>query len=134
VSRAQTIALVALFALALAGCGNGKFNARGRVVKGGAPFTVPKDEYVRVTFYPQPPDSEAAHNTYVAAYKREDGTFTVVGADGTGLPPGKYRVAVEHEKKRKDLLKGKFDAEKSPFVLDVQPGGGEIILDLDKAP
>ena len=117
----------------LCGCGgSGKLKARGQILKGGAPFTVPEEEYVRITFHPIPADGQRATNTYVAVYNHSDGRFTVVGADGNGLPPGKYRVAVEHERKRRDLFKGAYDAEKSPFVFDVDSSGKEIVIDLAK--
>jgi hypothetical protein len=133
VSHSRGIALFLLCALALSGCGgDDKLRARGRVVKGGAPFTVPEEEYVRVTFYPIPADGGRPNNTYVATYSNGDGTFQVVGADGKGLPPGKYRVSVEHERGRKDLFKGAYDAERSPFVFDVDSAGKEIVIDLDR--
>src|SRR4051812_38311529 len=86
--------------------GDGKFKARGRLVKGETPFLVPEPEYVRITFHPIPPDGKPATHTYVAVYSNSDGHFMVVGADGRGLPPGKYRASVEHERKRKDLFQG----------------------------
>src|SRR3954469_21186198 len=95
-----------LVALLLTGCGGSdNFNLRGKVVRGGEPFTVPKDETVRVTFYEQTADGKMGKNAHIAAYDGATGTFRVVGRDGTGLLAGKYRVAVEHEKKRRDLLK-----------------------------
>jgi hypothetical protein len=121
--------------LVLCGCGGGgKLKARGRLVKGGAPFTVPEGEYVRVTFHPISPDGKPATHTYVAVYSKADGKFTVVGADGKGLPPGKYRASVEHERKRKDLFQGAYDADRSPFVFDVDSAGKELVIDLDKPP
>jgi hypothetical protein len=38
------------------GCGNGKLQTRGRVVKGGQPLLPKEDESVRVTFVPILPD------------------------------------------------------------------------------
>jgi hypothetical protein len=117
----------------LSGCGgDGKVRPRGQVLKGGAPFTVPEGEYVRLTFHPIVAPGQRANNTYVAEYNRSDGRFTVVGPDGNGLPPGKYRVAVEHERKRRDLFKGAYDAETSPFVFDVNSSRQEIVIDLGK--
>jgi len=130
--RANKILLLLLCALIVSGCGgvDRKLKAKGKVVKGGVPFTVPEEEYVRVTFYPIPEDGGRAKNSYVAAYDRTDGNFTVVGPDGKGLPPGKYRVAVEHERKRKDLFDGAYDAERSPFVVEVNSGSKEFVIDL----
>ena len=52
--------------------------------------------------------------------------------DGRGVPPGKYRIAVEYLRNRNDVLKGAFDTERSPFVRDVNAQTGELVLDLDK--
>ena len=130
--RNRKIVVLMLCALAVCGCGSGerKLKAKGRVVKGGAPFTVSADEYVRVTFYPMAADGSQPKNSYVAVYDRNDGKFTVVGPDGKGVPPGKYRVAVEHERKRKDLLEGAYDADRSPFVVEVTSKSQDIVLDL----
>jgi hypothetical protein len=126
--------LCLLLLLVLSGCGgSGKLNARGRIVKGGAPFTLPEEEYLRVTFHPIPADGKRATHTYVAVYTNSDGNFKVVGADGKGLPAGKYRVALEHEgKRKKDQFRGAYDADRSPFVYDVTASTGEIVIDLDK--
>jgi hypothetical protein len=118
----------------LSGCGGaGRLNARGRIVKGGTPFTVPDTEYVRVTFFPVTADGKPPKNTYAATYNGADGTFRAVGPDGKGVPPGKYRIAVAHEgKRRNDLFRGAYDGDRSPFVFDVDARSGEIVIDLDK--
>ena len=120
-------------AFVLCGCeADPRLQAKGQIVKGGVPFTVPEDEYVRIVFHPIPADGKRATNTYVAVYDNRDGRFKVAGADGRGLPPGKYRVSVEHERKRKDLFTGAYDADRSPFVFDVDSSSKEIVIDLDK--
>lgn len=124
-------ALAAMVLIAAAGCGDGRLQTRGRVVKGGVAFVPPEGEFVRVTFYPM---SATTGDAYAAEVRREDATFRVAGKDGSGMPPGKYRVAVEHDRKRSDLLKGKFGVADSPFTFDVTASTGEIVLDLDKTP
>jgi hypothetical protein len=129
----QPILIAALCLLVVSGCsGSGRLNTRGRIVKGGVPFTVPDEEYVRVTFFPVTTDGRPPANTYAATYNGADGTFRAVGPDGKGIPPGKYRIAVEHERNRKDLFRGAYDGDKSPFVFDIDASGQEIIIDLDK--
>jgi hypothetical protein len=125
---------VAVLALAVCGCGSNLLRTRGRVVKGGAPFLPGPGEFVRVTFVPVLPAGKRAHDYYVAEYNAADGTFQVAGKDRNGMPPGRYRVAVELDKKRRDLLGGRFDADNSPFVYDVDAGTPEIVIDLDRAP
>ena len=48
------------------------------------------------------------------------------------MPPGKYRIAVEHLRNKQDLLKGAFDETRSPFVRDVDSRTGEVTIDLAK--
>ena len=50
------------------------------------------------------------------------------------MPPGKYRVAVELMKKKKDQFGGKFNEDKSPFVVEVDSKTPEIVIDLDNPP
>jgi hypothetical protein len=126
--------LAAALCLAVAsGCGGAtRLNTKGRIVKGGAPFTVPREEYVRVIFFPVTADGKPPLNTYVATYNGADGSFRAVGPDGKGIPPGKYRIALEHVRKKKDLFNGKYDGNKSPFVFDVNSSTAELLIDLDK--
>ena len=125
--------IVTVCLLTLSGCGNSdRLNAKGRIVKGGAPFTVPEKEVVRVTFFPVTADGKPPANTYASAFNGADGTFRAVGPDGKGIPPGKYRIAVEHEVKRKDVFRAAFDGNRSPFVFDIDSNTKEIVLDLDE--
>ena len=126
--------LAAALCLALAsGCGGAtRLNTKGRIVKGGGPFTVPQGEYVRVIFFPVTADGKPPQNTYIATYNGADGTFRAVGPDGKGIPPGKYRIALEHVRKKQDLFNGNYDGNKSPFVFDVNSSTGELLIDLDK--
>src|SRR5262249_16218468 len=129
----RTGPLIGLCCVVLLGCGgDGRLTTRGRIVKGGSPFTVPEAERVRVTFFPVTPDGKPPLNTYIATYNRADGSFRASGPDGKGIPPGKYRIAVEHERKKKDLFKGAFDGDRSPFVFEIDSGTKEIVIDLDK--
>jgi hypothetical protein len=129
----QLLLIAALGLLVLCGCGgDGRLNARGRIVKGGTPFTVPEDEYVRVTFFPVTADGSPPRNTYAASYNGTDGTFRAVGPDGKGIPPGKYRIAIAHEGKRKDQFNGAYDGDRSPFVFDIDSSTKEMVIDLDR--
>ena len=126
--------LAVALALFAAGCGSNLLTTRGRVVKGGAPFKPGPGEFVRVTFVPILPAGKRVEDHYVAEYNAADGTFQVAGKDRKGMPPGKYRVAIELDKRRSDLLRGRFSAEKSPFVYDVDASTPEIVIDLDRPP
>jgi hypothetical protein len=79
--------LVCLCLMLLAtGCGSGKLQTRGHVLKGGQPFVVPEGEYVRLIFVPIV-EAGNPHETYVAEYNRQNGSFIVAGKDLQGMPP-----------------------------------------------
>ena len=58
----------------------------------------------------------------------------MLGADLTGIPRGKYRVAVTHERKKKDLFNGLYDVENTRYVFDIDSSTQEIVIDLDNPP
>jgi hypothetical protein len=130
----RRLVTVAAVACVLIGCGgdNKKLNAVGRVVKGGSAFTVPPDDFVKVVFVPYTEPGEQPRMSYICDYDNTAGTFKALGPDLKGIPPGKYRVAVTHERNKKDLFKGAFDLPKTPFVVEVETTNKEIVIDLDK--
>jgi hypothetical protein len=130
-----TAALAAGLCLLAAGCGgDGKLRTRGRVMKGGQPLLPKEGETVRVTFVPLLPDGKPPADHYHAEFNRDDATFQSAGKDKKGMPPGKYRVAVEYKRQRRDVFAGRFDEDRSPFVFDVDPQTPEIVVDLDRPP
>jgi hypothetical protein len=127
------IALIALLAMVSAGCsGNGKLQTRGQVVKGGKPLALPQGEYLRVIFIPIVAEGRY-RDTYVAEYNREDATFRVAGKDLKGMPPGKYKIMVEHLRGRNDLLRGAYDEDRTPFEFEVRSSSDFVTVDMDKA-
>lgn len=134
-SRVFAAGLAAALAVAAAGCGgDGLLRTQGRLLKGGQPFVPKEDEYIEITFVPLPPDGKPAQDFYYADVDQATGTFQPAGKNKKGMPPGRYRVAVELMKKKKDQFRGKYDAEKSPFVFDVDAKTPEIVIDLDNPP
>ncbi len=129
--RALTLTVFGL-CIFLTGCGDGRLRTKGQLLKGGQPFIPPEGEFIHVTFVPIPPDGQPATDYYYAEVDQATGTFRSAGKDLKGMPPGKYRVAVELMKKKKDLFRGQFDAVNSPFVFDVDGQTKEIVIDLDK--
>jgi len=135
VARVLTAAFAAALILAAAGCGgDGLLRTQGRLLKGGQPFIPKEGEFIEITFVPIPPDGKPPADFYYADVDQATGTFQPAGKNRKGMPPGKYRVAVELMKKKKDQFRGKFDAEKSPFVFDVDSRTTEIVIDLDNPP
>jgi len=126
------IALLTLLVMFAAGCsGDGKLQTRGKVVKGGQPMTLPDNEYLRLIFIPDTP-GERARDTYVAEYNRKDATFRVAGKDLRGMPPGKYKIMVEHLRGKEDLLKGAYSGEGSPFECEVHSSSDFVTVDMDQ--
>jgi hypothetical protein len=133
--RFSTLGVVFVFALALGGCGrDGLLRTKGRLLKGGVALIPKQDEAIQIIFVPILPGGSPPGDHYVAQVDQTTATFMPVGKNLKGMPPGKYRVAVALMQKKKDLLGGKFDTEKSPFVFDIDPRTQEIIVDLDKPP
>jgi hypothetical protein len=129
--RALTLTAFGLCIL-ITGCGDGRLRTKGQLLKGGQPYIPPEGEYIEITFVPILPDGKPAPDYYYAEVDQTTGTFRPAGKDLKGMPPGKYRVAVELMKKKKDKLGGKFDTMRSPFVFDVDDQTKEIVIDLDK--
>lgn len=116
--------------ISLAGCGPSLVQVKGRVTRNGAPLVVSDRGRVTVVFHPVNEESSSSGVSY-SAIAKPDGTFEVTGKDGSGIPPGSYRIAVIQfdPYPRKDLLKGAFGAGKSPIIREASP---VMEIDLDK--
>jgi hypothetical protein len=122
---------VAAVALTACGCGNaGLIKARGHVVRNGAVLLPEKGETLSVIFVPYVEAGNKPENAFPANVDAE-GNFLTPGKRGKGIPVGKYRITVTLAKKNKDLLKGAFAVNRTPFIVDLQ-SPEEIVLDLDK--
>jgi hypothetical protein len=120
----------------IGGCGDneGLIRTKGRVVKNGTNFIPEEGEHLQIEFVPIPEDGKPPSMQYWAGIDQETGTFWPDGPMKKGMPPGKYRVSVELIRNKKDLFKGQFDPEISPFVFDIDEETDEIVLDLDNPP
>jgi hypothetical protein len=118
----------------LAGCGSGRVTPRGRLLNKGAPYLPGEGVSVHIAFFPVAGEEEPTGEAYVATFNHEDGTFQVVGRDGRGLPPGKYRVCIQAmNMKKKDLLKGRFAVRNTPIVREVAANNEELTVDLARS-
>lgn len=147
--------LAAPLVLALAGPGCGSSDAvrvGGKLLKGGNPYTPPSGQRIGVTFYAVEAKDAAgkavpAGEPYPAQFNPADGTFTVPGPDGRGIPRGKYRVAISRQKGRgtveapkrrgakpfdreTDLFQNQFGPDTSPIVREIA-APSDLVVDLD---
>jgi hypothetical protein len=123
-------AMMLVAALLVTGCGSNHLKTKGRIVKNGATFVPEKTEVLRVVFVPM---KEGGKDEYAAQFTDPAGGFQVAGKDLRGMPPGKYRAAIEYRGSR-PFFDGKLDSENSPFVFDVDAKTTEIVIDLDHPP
>ena len=93
----------------LAGCGSSStVQVSGKLTKAGAVYK-PTDGYrVGVTLYALgekqgDAGGQVAKEPYAAVVDPETSTFRVPGPDGSGIPPGKYRVSIV-EKRTRDAV------------------------------
>jgi hypothetical protein len=128
------LAVAAALCLLAVGCGDGRLRTKGRLVKNGQPLIPKEEESIRVTFVPILPDGKPPTDHYFAEFNPADGTFRSAGKDKKGMPPGKYRVAVEFKQNKQDVFGGQFDENRSPYVVDVDGSTKEIVIDLDNPP
>jgi hypothetical protein len=99
-----------LSAALLPGCGSrDTIWVTGVLQKGGQVYEPPAGRKLALYFYPMA-DGTSGHPTgdvEMADYNIKDGSFTVPGSEGSGIQPGKYRIAVVETLRRetRDELK-----------------------------
>lgn len=126
------LSVAALVGLLATGCGSNMVKPGGRLLKKGEPYVPGEGEIVHLNFFP---DEEKPENPgFPATVNRADGTFQVLGTEGKGMPPGKYRAAIQIVKNRKDILRGAYGRTNSPFAVEVSSARSAIQIDLDTSP
>lgn len=95
-----------LSALCLAGCGSGDTVwVTGVLQKGGEVYKPPEGRKLSLYFCPikDGTSGRPIGEVEMADYDSNNGTFTVPGREGYGIPPGKYRIALVETLRREAL-------------------------------
>jgi hypothetical protein len=155
VMRRLRFALLIVPLVTFAGC-SGRGNTvsiTGKLLKGGAPYVPPSGQLVSVTLVGIEIQDETGKKVqggdpFLAIVDQTNGSFSVPGPEGYGIPPGKYRVTVTQKLSRDafnaanprpkkgvdretDMLRDKFGVTTSPFIRQVDKSQ-ELTIDLDK--
>jgi hypothetical protein len=121
-------------ALFVGGCSGGVRGAKvsGQVLQNGKPIKLLAQEEVSVGFSAEAlPEGQKAVTAW-APISPQDGSFTVAGPDGHGIPAGKYTVVVSSRiyQQTKDRFESIFE-KKPPLTVDVTADPGQqIIVDI----
>jgi hypothetical protein len=116
-------------------------SVRGKVVRGGAPLKLKGDPKL-----PLPPGDPGASISFVhvegpkigqdepGTFNPDDGSFHMIGVEGKGIPPGRYKVVVRiGGGGQPDSLKDKHSRENSKLEVTVPDTGvQDLVIDLDK--
>ena len=155
-SKRSTGACVLLAAVCLAGCGDGdNIWVKGVLQKGGEVYKPPEGRKLSLYFHQLADGTSDKPTGFVelAEYDSRDGSFTVPGHEGNGIPRGKYRIALVETYRREtvdqikkasksrrgqksvdkeaNLLEASFGENTSPFVRDLR-ASTNVTLDMSK--
>ena len=147
---------IMLGAACLAGCGGGDtIWVKGVLQKGGEVYKPPEGRKLALHFHQLADGTSDKPTGFVelADYDARDGSFTVPGREGNGIPPGKYRIALVETYLREtfdqikkaskphrgqkpldkevNLLESAFGEKTSPFVRDLKTSTN-LTLDMSK--
>jgi len=129
-TRLLSTVLLLLAVCLISGCG-GRKQVKGKIVSGGQPVTVSEKGRIILSFVSEGGSDTTVYN----ADTKNDGTFTIIGPENKGIPPGKYKVQVQaldpySSSGGTDKFGGKYAPGKSTLVVDV--GSGELTIDVGK--
>jgi hypothetical protein len=145
-----------LSALCLAGCGRGDTIWVTGVLQKGGEIYKPQDGRKLALYFCPMKDGTSGQpigEVEMADYDARDGSFTVPGREGYGIPSGKYRIALVETLRREardkltntstpkrgqkridndtNLLEASFGETTSPFVRDLRTST-KLTLDMAK--
>ena len=124
----------ALVCLMIAGCGPGGEKlviVNGKLLNGGKPVEVAEfyegENCVFLEFYPIDAEGNLVDKATWENDVAEDGSFSMSGPMGDGIPAGRYKVAAflyeeesQDTSEKIDTWKGKFDVDNTPFIWDYE--------------
>lgn len=124
---------VALLALLVIGCNDGRSSVSGTLTLDGKPLAKTKSVQVTVMFFP-----ESGAGVPAAAMADESGRYVLSSGAKSGLAPGKYVVTLagtEASASGKRLVTPLrySDPKQSDLRADVQPGGNTFDYDLSSS-
>jgi len=136
------LAVLALAVLAVTGCGGGVSGTKlnGKVLNNGQPYPITEEETVRINFITTGESGRISAQPQL----NPDGTFTLTGPTGKGVPPGKYQITVmvlpspyaaskNPGAPKGDKFKNKYaDPEKTPLTVEITSSTKEVTVDLGK--
>jgi len=120
----------------------GKVIPKGRILKNGLPLKVgesgqpgvpPGDPGLQVIFV-KLGGADAGTEYNARIIPEPPGSFDLIGAEGKGIPPGRYRVMIILAVVGgNDELKGKYGRENSKVEIEVKQGE-DVVIDLANFP
>jgi hypothetical protein len=124
---------------AIGGCGKGDrvrgVTIRGQVLQNGQPIPFLPSEEITVGFSSEAPPDQAAFGTS-ASVKSKDGTFTMSGPSGAGIPPGTYRVSLSSQiygGSDGNRFEAVFEERRPPLMAEVGSEKGQtFVIDVGK--
>lgn len=141
--RTLAFSLLAMLSLWL-GCSGGEPRTKvsGKVLDRGQPLALRGADFeegaagVEVTFYRLDSAGKVAKESVSYGTRvGKDGSFTLDGPDGKGLPIGKFLVTLRRTGgSGPDPLEAKFSAAATPFREIEVAQGKEVLLDISTAP
>ena len=123
--------------LFVAGCGSSEVTAHGNIMRNNELVSFEPTDSVFLTFTTMDAPNPRAFSGHV----NKDGSFTVSGAEGGGIPAGKYRITLSTrhygpppknpDQKLTDKFDGAFsDAANSPLVVELHAGKQDLTIDV----
>ncbi len=114
--------VAAFVVLLISGCGGDTVSVTGRLLQDGKPYTANLQGSEPDTFAVDFIGTLSGTAYLFAATLKEDGTFSVGGSDGRGIPRGQYKITVLHSGfmgAGGDRLKSRYSADTTPLSVDI---------------